>query len=169
MPNLEIERKFIIKLPINELIEAMPEYSESEIEQIYIKPQGVFTSRRIRRRKYKDGSLSFTETSKRRISSISAAEAEREICEEEYLSLSREIEDTTVPLYKTRKTFLYRSHTFELDVYPAWQTTCIMEVELRSPDEQVDFPPELHIIREVSGMREYSNHSMARKFPPEII
>lgn len=167
MPALEIERKFIIKLPEAELLKSFAEYTESEIEQIYLNPRPPFNSRRVRRRAYRLGRVLYFETAKRRISKLSAEESEREISEVEYRELILDIEEGTRPIVKTRKTFTYMGKVFEIDIYPEWKRTCIMEVELSSESESFAMPPEIEIIREVSGIGEYSNHAMAKRFPKE--
>ena len=165
--NIETEYKFIIQKPDSELMRAMPDYTESNITQIYLTSEN--TTHRVRRREYADGSVIYTENKKVRISKMSSTEFEREISEREYTELSDNIEAGATPLFKTRKTFSYRGKTFELDYYEPWKRSCIMEIELESEDEAVDFPPFIKILRDVTGNKIYSNHSMAHRFPEEII
>lgn len=163
--NVEIERKFIIEAPASEILVTIPGHTESRINQIYLEST-LGETRRIRKREYRDQTL-YYETKKIRIDGMSATEIEREISREEFSRLSSEIKKGTQPVNKIRHTFPYKGHTFEIDIYPEWQRSCIMEVELSSRSELVDFPPFIRIIREVTGDKAYSNAQMSHAFPCE--
>ena len=167
MQNVEIERKYIIKMPDVSLLSKMDAYTVSEIEQVYLNSPSNITHR-IRRRIYYD-KVEHTETEKVRIDNTSSYENEREITRDEYSELLINRATDSVPLNKTRHTFCYSGQIFEIDIYPNWTSTCIMETELPSRDTVVDMPPFIEIISEVTGKREYSNASMSRSFPNEII
>ncbi len=162
---LEIERKFIIEKPDPEELEKIEGYTRSEILQIYLTAERGET-KRVRRRKYPDRTLYF-ETRKVRLDSMSSTEDEREITQEEFEKRRLEIKTGTSPVNKIRYTFPYLGHTFEIDVYPEWTRSSIMEVELDDRAEKVAFPPFVKIIKEVTGIKDYSNASMSMKFPKE--
>ena len=165
--NLEIERKYIIKLPDFCRLELENEYTKSDIVQIYLtSPKGE--THRIRRRAYSE-KISFFETRKIRIDEMSVTEIEGEISEERYTELSHLIADGTSPVIKTRHTFIYKGQLFEIDVYPQWENTAIMETELEDREVQVEFPQFIEILLEVTGDKAYSNAAMSRSFPAEII
>ena len=164
---IEIERKYIIEKPVFSLIRNMPESTESEILQIYL-PSESEETRRIRRRVYKDKTLCY-ETRKIRIDGMSCTEIEREITPDEFSALSQSIKEGTTPINKTRYTFDYEGQTFEIDIYPQWQNTAIMETELESREKRVEIPSFIKIIREVTGNKAYSNAAMSREFPKEDI
>lgn len=164
--NLEIERKYVIEKPSPERMAAESSYTSSDIVQIYLtSPAGV--TRRVRSRKYASGTRYF-ETSKIRVDKMSSEEYEREIEKGEFDKLSEEIAEGSRPIVKTRHTFDYMGQTFEIDVYPDWERTCIMETELPSRDTNVTFPDFIRIIAEVTGDKRYSNAAMSRKFPEEL-
>ncbi len=162
---LEIERKYIIKMPDLSLLASQPDYTESRITQIYISGEAGET-RRVRRRVYPDKTLYF-ETIKRRVDAMSSEESEREIDAAEYERLAEGILPETQPVNKRRLTFTHLEATFEIDIYPEWQVTAIMETELPSRDTVVTTPPFITVIREVTGNKAYSNAAMSRVFPPE--
>ena len=164
---IEIERKYVIALPDFSIICEMPHYTVSEITQIYM-PTVCGASHRVRRRAFAD-TVIYTETKKQRIDAMSAREDEREITEEEYTALAAERDMSLNPITKVRHTFEYFGRIFELDVYPEWEHTCILETELCDRGEEVDMPDFIRIIRDVTGAREYSNHSMSKRFPTELI
>jgi CYTH domain-containing protein len=166
MPNVETERKYVIAMPDIEKISKIEGYTKSEILQIYLASEPNLTHR-VRRRAYHDRMV-YTENTKLRIDRISCIEDEHEISEDEFLRLSQNIRKGASPLSKTRHTFDFCGLTVEIDVYPAWKSTAIMEIELPSSDTEPQIPDFINIIREVSGMKEYSNSSMATAFPPEL-
>ena len=165
--NTEIERKFIIALPDLKMLSRLEGYDKSEIEQTYLESPPHVTHRvRARRRA---NSVVFTETKKVRIDKMSAYEDEREIGVSEYRERLENIKDGTRTLYKTRHVFVYADHVIEIDVYPEWRETAVMEIELSSRDEKIELPAYIRVIREVTGMREYSNAAMSERFPDEIL
>ena len=163
----EIERKYIILKPAPSCMRALDGYTESHITQTYLYSAENET-RRVRKRVWGDR-VEYTETVKRRLSRMSASEKERELSESEYSILLSEICQGTAPLEKIRYTFTYLGKVFEVDFYPQWYKTAILETELQSEDEHITFPDFIKILREVSGIREYTNAHMSMKFPDEII
>ena len=163
---IEIERKYVIEMPDLSFISDQPEYTESDILQIYLTSAKGETSR-IRKRVFFDR-VEYTKTTKIRIDAISSNEIESEISEGEFDLLALQIRDGSSALNKTRHTFSYLGNTIEIDIYPQWQRTAIMETELDSADKILDLPPFIKVIKEVTGDKSYSNSSMASSFPPEL-
>ena len=162
---IEIERKYIIKKPSVSLMEQLDGYTASEITQVYLKSERGVT-RRVRSRKDAFGTV-YIETTKVRIDRISAIEKEREITAEQFSALLLEIREGSEPIKKVRHTFSYSGQLFEIDIYPEWKSTAIMETELESAYKEVIMPSFIEILREVSGLSEYSNSAMSEHFPPE--
>lgn len=164
---VEIERKYVIEMPSEATLRVQDGYTVSHILQTYLESEPDVTHR-VRMRAYTDRTV-YTETRKVRIDKISAYEDEREISEGEYLSLLENIRSGTHTLVKTRHSFTYLGQTFEVDTYPEWENSAILETELESRDTRVKMPPFIRIIAEVSGDKHYSNASMAESFPEELI
>ena len=164
---IEIERKYVIYMPSFSDIEKMQDYSRDEILQTYLNSSPLET-RRVRMRK-SAGGIKYYETVKRRIDKISSVETEREISETEYSQLLLDSRSDSMPIIKTRCAFTYCEQVFEIDIYPNWKKSAIMETELESREKSVDFPPFIQIIAEVSGDVRYSNAAMAKSFPEELI
>ena len=162
---LEIERKYIIEMPDVAILLKEEKYSSSEILQIYL-PSEQGMTHRIRRRIFQDRTQ-YTETVKLRVDKMSSEEREGELSAEQFTHLSINIKEGTRPLNKTRHTFLYLGQLFEIDIYPEWHHTAIMETELSSRETQVKMPEFIRIIKEVTGDKAYSNASMSREFPKE--
>ena len=163
---IEIERKLIIAKPDIALLESMADYKRSEIEQIYLLSEGNVTHR-VRRRKTGDLTR-YYETRKTRIDKMSVIEEEGEISAEEYQALADKIDPETRPIYKVRHAFSYGDRVVEIDVYPEWERTAILEVELGSREEELALPDFIEVKKEVTGVRGYSNAAMSRKFPDEV-
>jgi len=163
--SVEIERKYIIAMPDEKLLATLEGYTVSDITQIYLTANSGI-SRRVRSRRFPDRT-EYTETRKRRIDAISADEEEREITADRFGELSREIASGTRPIVKRRHTFLYKAQIFEIDVYPDWTRTAIMETELTDPAARAEIPPFIEVIREVTGDFRYANAGMSRAFPEE--
>ena len=164
---IEIERKYIISMPDFNLLRSLDGYNRSDIVQTYLKSIDGAT-RRVRMRT-SEGSSRYYETVKARIDEMSSTEVEREIDREEYLELLKLAREDSTPIEKTRHLFFYNSQPFEIDVYPNWHSTAIMETELASRETTVEMPPFISIIREVTGNKAYSNAGMSRQFPSEDI
>ena len=165
MKKIETERKYIISKPDMSIVARQEHFTESDITQIYL--VDTEQTHRIRKRVYGDGTVEYTENFKRRISSMSFVESEENISRELYEELRLKCDPKTIPLEKKRVTFFYLGKTIEIDIYPNWESTCILEVELDRECEDVSFPSFIRVMRDVTGMREYSNHSMAHRFPNE--
>ena len=162
---IEIERKYIIKMPSLKEMQSMEDYTESKITQIYLESaRGV--THRVRSRVY-GGQAVYTETKKTRIDEMSVYEDEREISESEFAEKSKNIDKSTRPIFKTRYTFSYKGATFEIDAYPEWKKHAIMETELKKREAVYEIPAFLEIVSEVTGEKEYSNAAMSKRFPPE--
>lgn len=163
--HVEIEKKYIIEKPDPEVLWRTEGCKSAQIVQIYLESP-VGKTHRIRKRTERGVSV-YTETVKVRIDRMSAFEDEREITEERFAELSEKIKKGTRPILKTRVSFPYRGRVIELDFYPEWHRTCIMEIELEKRDGEVEIPPFIRVLRDVTGERAYSNASMSHAFPKE--
>ncbi len=163
---VEIERKFVIVMPSIDELSRQSDYTVSRITQTYLESDGSVTHR-VRKREWEDRTV-FTETEKKRIDKMSANETESEIGETEYLKLLGNKKAGTSTVIKTRHTFTYLDKTVEIDIYPQWKESCVMEIELESREEKIALPSFIKIVKEVTGDRTYSNAAMAECFPQEI-
>ncbi len=164
---VEIEKKYVIKMPNEEELRSVFGFSESEIVQIYLaSPKGV--THRVRKR-VKGGVAVYTETKKRKIDRMSALETEAEISAERFSELVKNQRPESLPIIKRRISFPHEGHIMEIDIYPEWERSCILEVELEDRDCSPRFPDFLEIIADVTGDKEYSNSSMSMRFPKELI
>ena len=56
---------------------------------------------------------------------------------------------------------MYKKQLFELDLYPFSDEFAILELELDSPEQKIFYPEYVKIIKEVTGISEYSNSVLA--------
>ena len=164
MEHLEIERKYLIRMPDASLLSSFP---SSRIEQIYIltDDQG---RERIRCRE-SGGKKVFTHTAKKRLSDLTRIEIEDEITEEAYTELAKRKDPDRNVIRKTRYLYDYRRQIFEIDVFPFWMDRALMELELQSEDQQILLPPDITVVRDVTAEKVYTNASIARAVPKETL
>ncbi len=145
---LEIERKFLVEC--NEFI-PVPFY-KSKIDQYYFKDKNS----RIRRRGI-DGKYIYTHCIKTEINELTRLENERKITEDEF---NRLIKDCETYISKIRQVFIYNNQYFELDIF---EDKKILEIELSGEDQQVQLPPFVRVIKEVTKDKKYKNSNMSIK------
>ena len=155
----EIERKFLIEYPDTAALEALPNCKRVEIIQTYLRSEA---DEEVRIRQRGSGaSFLYYETRKRYISGSKRIEIERRLSKEEYLSKLMDADVTRHPIRKTRYCLTSGSRYFEIDVYPFWDDKAIMEIELLNEDDEVIFPEQIKVIREVTDDPEYRNSALA--------
>lgn len=160
--NFEIERKFLIKYPID--FNKANIVSKSAIEQIYLKDTQTRKNTRIRKRDFFD-KKEYTITSKIRINDMKRIENEKCITEEEYDKLKQEADTRLNIINKIRYVIEYNGAFFEMDVFDFWENAAVLEIELEDEKSIVDFPPYIDIISELTNNRAFTNHAMAYKVP----
>ena len=162
---IEIERKFLIAAPEKQWLDEQPGSRRVDILQTYLlSPPGE--TRRIREWS-ENGKTRYIRTIKRPLTGITREELEDEITEAEYSALLKEKDSQRRQIEKTRWCIPYEGHVLEIDHYAQWyDDRSTLEVELESEEEIFRIPPEIEIIREVTGDPRYLNSSMAREFPP---
>lgn len=162
---LEIERKFLIAYPSEELLHGC---ESSEIVQTYLEAAEKGVSERVRKRG-SAGSFTYTHTLKKHISDITRFEEEREISCEEYEKLLERADKTRRTIYKTRYILQFEGQSFEIDVFPFWSDRAFLELELENERQEIAFPDGIRIIRELTHDRRYTNASLARQIPQDDI
>lgn len=160
MPTFEIERKFLIAYPDVSALEAWPGMTRWEIVQTYLlAPPGDEV--RVRQRT-QDGVSRWFHTLKQG-EGVKRLEEEREISRTEYEALLPQADPTKRILRKTRYCLPYRGKILEVDLYPFWQDQAVLEVELDHEDDLISIPPELTVLREVTGDAAYKNAVLAKE------
>lgn len=156
--SIEHEKKYLIDYPNFKELEKYKPF-KAEIEQIYLLSN--VGSHRIRKRG-QNGSFAYFETLKMRINGEKCYEYEGVISSEKYEELKKSADPSKHPIVKDRYCFLYKGQYFELDVYPFWNDKAVIELELSSKRQQVELPPEIKLIEDVSKNKKYKNSYLAR-------
>ena len=160
--HIEIERKYLIKIPDIDVLKAQPNYNSSFIEQIYISADssGTFKGDRIRKRVYSDVTK-YYKTHKEYISGLSRIEIEDEISEDEYNELAKRRLPDSRAVRKVRHCFDFNGQVVELDIYEFWSDKATAEVEIEDEKQAVTLPNFIEVIADVTGDKSYSNYSLS--------
>lgn len=163
----EIERKFLVELPD---VSALDVRRRIGIVQTYLENGENGSQRRVRAVD-ENGRVSYTYTEKIFITPVTRKENEFEISCEEYSRLLMQAKSGSVPVEKVRYCFDHLGQLFELDTYPFSDSLAIMELELSSPEQEIYFPDNVRVLREVSEDSRYSNAALAAAgaFPEQQI
>ncbi len=159
---IEDERKFLIK-PCDP--KSFPVATRwVELAQRYLHSHLPGEERRIRCRTL-DGSSTFFQTTKRKLSGTSArGERTRRLDIGGYNLLLEEIDATTKQVRKLRYTFLWKGQYFELDIFcDQLSGLYVLEIELTEEQQVIEVPPFIKVVKEVTGDPEWSNASLARR------
>lgn len=163
---IETERKFLIRMPDLHILSEFNEVKIMNMEQTYLLcDTGNSRVRRIR----ENGLDRYIKTVKKRISSLSCYEDEREISYEQYVVALKNADPGKKTIVKTRYAFPYGNHTIEIDVYPFWDDRAILEIELSGEDERFEIPDIIDVIKEVSEDSRYKNTNLAITIPFDAI
>ena len=166
MTPIEIERKFLIKMPSNDELKAHGARAK-EIVQTYLTPTNDETARV--RMINENGKVSYIKTVKRRISDLSHFEDEWEISPEEYENELKNRDTGKKAIEKTRYCIDFCDHVLEIDVYPFWDDRAILEIELSSETESFDIPEYIKVIKEVTSDGRYKNTNLAKEIPIDSV
>ncbi len=162
---LEIERKFLVKYPD---IDSLDVRRRASIIQTYLNNGKNGSQRRVREIT-ENNTVKHTYTEKIFLDPAVREENERVITEEEYNVLLSDKKSKLRPIKKVRYCFNYHEQNFELDTYPFSDKLAIMELELDSIEQNIDFPDNVCVLKDVTGDSSYSNSSLANAgaFPEE--
>ncbi|MBQ7371088.1 MAG: AAA family ATPase [Blautia sp.] len=155
----EIERKFLIEFPDIEWMDSMPNSQKIEIIQTYLKSDNG-DEVRVRQRGF-NGSYIYFQTVKRKISGIKRVEIERRLSRDEYLRLLMNADTTKRQIRKDRYCLSCNNQYFEIDIYPFWSEQAILEIELSDEHEEIKFPENIKVIKEVTEDDNYKNYALA--------
>lgn len=153
------KRKYLIETPDLDLLLEKRSALAVEMMQTYLVPVSPNAERRVRQQRSGDGYLYFY-TEKRRSDDGSAWVTERPIGEKQYVSLLMESDMDLHSVRKTKYRFGYDGCRMEIDVYPFSRDKAVLFVYGRQGEAE-KLPPELKIIKEVTGAPEYKNRRLA--------
>lgn len=161
IPPAQFERKFLIEyVDENDLTAYEP--VEQNITQTYLKAKAKGTERRVRK-VVSENSISYFYCEKRPISPIERIENERLLSQKDYLRKTEEVDPEFGSVSKRRFCFRYKDRYCTVDTYPTNAETAILDVQLNDKDEEVELPPEIRVIKEVTGDVNYQGHMISKR------
>lgn len=161
MRQLEIEYKFLIKKPCEQMLNTLEGVRVLKITQTY-----TAAGERARKIEEKDN-VTYIKTVKKHISDLIRIENEEEISKDEYNRLFSKKEGNSI--IKTRYVYPYKGKNIEIDIFPFWQKQAFCEVELKSEDESFELPEFVEVIRDITGDKAYRNYALTKNIPKEEI
>lgn len=165
---LEIERKYLIRMPDEARLSAMPGCEVWDIVQTYLMDGEDMSTRRVRSIQTGDR-VQYIHTVKRHMSAMSSREWEAEVSREEYDRLLQERNPALRAIHKRRYRVPHAGQLLEIDVYSFWYDRATLEIELASEEQQVILPDWLSIVRELTGEAAYKNRCLAERIPMEAL
>lgn len=165
---LEIERKYLIRMPDEARLAAMPGCEIWDIVQTYLMDGEDFSTRRVRSVQT-GGQTHYIHTVKHRMTTLSHREWEAEVSRDEYEQLLKDANPTLRAIHKRRYRIPYAGQVLEIDIYSFWYDRATLEIELDSEEQQVILPDWLSIVRELTGEVAYKNRYLAERIPMEAL
>ena len=149
------ERKYIVRLTGD-----IPDAIESEIIQTYL-TSDPRSEVRLRCRTLNGVSVN-VRTTKKTLANNAQVVTERQIDNNLYESLMRQADPYRQSIHKIRKTFIWRGQFFELDTYLSpMHNLQILETKGIVDHEDVNFPPFIEVVEDITGKTEYYNYNLA--------
>lgn len=154
---VEHERKYIV-----ELTGEVRDSIDSDIIQTYLSADpGVEARLRCR---HWNGQNVYVLTNRRLTSNHEQIETERQITNSVYESLLQQADPYRQTIRKHRSSFIWKGQYFELDTFVnPHPGLMILETKGVVANEQVNFPPFIRVLRDITGDTEYFNYTMALK------
>lgn len=153
------KRKYLINMPDCETLAKHYGAVSMEMMQTYLITGSDKLERRIRQQRNGSGYLYFY-TEKRLSDDGERWVTERPISEKEYLAYLMESDVRLHSVRKRKYRFTCQDRRMEIDIYPFCSDRAILFIYGPS-GEYAAIPPEISIIKEVTGLAEYKNRALA--------
>ena len=158
---MDKKHKYLIAMPdMNQLVVkygAVP----FEMTQDYLVMTNPNIERRVRKQKNGSDCLYFY-TEKHRMEDGTMWDTERPISYKEYKKYLMEVDQELQPVHKVKYRFNLGRQRFEIDLYPFSRDKAVM-FAYAADDSEIVPPQEIEILREVTGVPEYKNKTLARR------
>ena len=151
------KRKFLVRMPDREELSRKYSVLPIEMMQTYLLSSDPEIERRIRQQSSLGDQLFFY-TTKRVGEDGTRWVTERPISEKDYVSYLMEADLSLRSVRKLKYRFEYGGHRMELDIYPFADDKAIL---FAYGSGDVALPPEIEVIREVTGDPYYKNRAFA--------
>ena len=150
------KRKFLVQMPDIELLRQKYGALAIDMMQTYLCVTQPGVERRIRQQENGEDYLYFY-TEKHVMPDGTKWVTEKPISEKQYIHYLMEGDDSLHSVRKKKYRFIYGDCRFELDVYPFSGDRAVLFMY-----GEVDIPPEITVLREVTGDPAYKNRQLAK-------
>ena len=152
------KRKYLISMPDMETLAERYAVVPIDMVQTYLCMTNPCIERRVRRQKH-GGDYMYFYTEKHIRPDGTKWDTEKPITEKDYNRYLLEADPELQSVDKTKYRFVYDSCRFEIDVYPFSADKAVMF--RYSENDEAAIPPEIRVIREVTGDPDYKNKQLA--------
>jgi len=162
--------KFCIRgpLPQNEVFPS--NFNDFEVVHHYLQTSRKGIQSRLRRRG-RDGRYTYTCTVRRPEKAGQIVEVKSSLSKKEYENLLVHADPRHLPVFKTRRCFLFNNQQYQLDIYrdpchPRCRGLLLLETfmtELSADDALARLPPFLNVYKNVTGDPAFSMYNLALK------
>ena len=150
------ERKYIV-----EITGTLPETIDSDIVQTYLVGEPG-SEIRLRRRSWSSGKVVNVHNTKKRTAPGEQIETDRQVENALYESLLQQADPYRQTIRKHRQSFIWQGQYFEIDTYHGpLEGLVILETKGIADAENVNFPPFIHVKKEITGNQDYTNYNLA--------
>ena len=156
----QIWHKYLIAMPDLAALEREYQIEGVDMMQTYLQQTNPQVTRRIRQQKNGGEYLYFY--TEKRVSDSGQWETEKPISEKQYIQYLMEGDTSLHAVHKTKYRFAYDGTPFEIDVYPFCAERAVMRAALPVGQNTLDVPPQIEILREVTGDPAFKNRQLAR-------
>lgn len=151
-------------LPLNA---TFPKFTDFEVEHHYLQHTENGGQSRLRKRG-RDGRWFYTCTVRRPEVRGQTIEVKTPLSKKDYDYLLNHVDQKRLPIYKTRRCFMYNHQSYQLDIYrdpchPRCRGLMLLETFTTLPVSQLraNLPPFLNITEEVTGDPAFSMYNLA--------
>jgi len=120
------------------------------------------------RKRVRNGRATFTFTVRKPELQGQTVEVKQQVSQRDYTNLLAHRDDNHLPIFKTRRTFVYNSQQYQLDIYrapchPRCQGLILLETFTTSKDEELmgSVPPFLKVKRNTTGDPAFSMYNLS--------
>ena len=151
--------KYLVAMPELKALEERYAAAGIDMMQTYLQQTSPQVVRRVRQQRNGAEYLYFY--TEKRSTPEGEWETERPISAKEYVQYLMEGDMSLCAVHKTKYRFRYEGQRMELDVYPFSRERAILRAALEE-GAKLKTPPEIAVVREVTGQAEYKNRNLAR-------
>ena len=156
----EVWHKYLIAMPDLNALQDRYAASAVDMMQTYLVQTQPNVVRRIRQQKNGQEYLYFY--TEKRYAEKDSWETEKPITQKEYIQYLMEADTALHAVHKMKYRFVANGRRFEIDVYPFSPERAILRAELPAQADAAEIPPEITVLREVTGDPAYKNSRLAR-------